>query len=68
MEHELNRGNVVIVAGFQGITDDMDVTTPDRILPGVIHHSQIPHPLFCPADALPIRLTHRFSGRHGGSA
>ena len=27
---ELNRGNVVIVAGFQGVTDDMDVTTLGR--------------------------------------
>jgi aspartate kinase len=27
---ELNKGNVVIVAGFQGITEDMDVTTLGR--------------------------------------
>ena len=27
---ELDRGNVVIVAGFQGVTDDMDVTTLGR--------------------------------------
>jgi aspartate kinase len=27
---ELNQGNIVIVAGFQGITDDMDVTTLGR--------------------------------------
>jgi aspartate kinase len=28
--NELEKGNVVIVAGFQGITDDMDVTTLGR--------------------------------------
>jgi len=27
---ELDRGNIVIVAGFQGITDDMDITTLGR--------------------------------------
>ena len=27
---ELGKGNIVIVAGFQGITDDMDVTTLGR--------------------------------------
>jgi aspartate kinase len=27
---ELNKGNIVIVAGFQGITEDMDVTTLGR--------------------------------------
>jgi aspartate kinase len=27
---ELERGNIVIVAGFQGITDDMDITTLGR--------------------------------------
>ncbi|MBI2328329.1 MAG: aspartate kinase [Chloroflexi bacterium] len=27
---ELERGNIVIVAGFQGVTDDMDVTTLGR--------------------------------------
>ena len=27
---ELEKGNIVIVAGFQGITDDMDVTTLGR--------------------------------------
>ena len=30
VEHELDKGNVVIIAGFQGITDDMDVTTLGR--------------------------------------
>jgi aspartate kinase len=28
--HELNKGNIVIVAGFQGITEDMDITTLGR--------------------------------------
>ncbi len=27
---ELNKGNIVIVAGFQGVTDDMDITTLGR--------------------------------------
>jgi aspartate kinase len=27
---ELNKGNIVIVAGFQGITEDMDITTLGR--------------------------------------
>src|SRR3972149_453255 len=27
---ELDRGNIVIVAGFQGITDDLDITTLGR--------------------------------------
>jgi aspartate kinase len=30
VRHELNAGRIVIVAGFQGITDDMDVTTLGR--------------------------------------
>jgi len=30
MKAELGKGNIVIVAGFQGITDDMDVTTLGR--------------------------------------
>ncbi|HTY82336.1 MAG TPA: aspartate kinase, partial [Dehalococcoidales bacterium] len=30
VEAELKKGNIVIVAGFQGITDDMDVTTLGR--------------------------------------
>ena len=28
--NELNKGNIVIVAGFQGITDEMDITTLGR--------------------------------------
>ncbi len=30
LQRELDRGNVVIVAGFQGITEDLDVTTLGR--------------------------------------
>ena len=30
IQEELSKGNIVIVAGFQGITDDMDVTTLGR--------------------------------------
>jgi len=30
IEEELDRGNIVVVAGFQGITDEMDVTTLGR--------------------------------------
>lgn len=30
VQRELNRGNVVIVAGFQGVNEDMDVTTLGR--------------------------------------
>ena len=30
IEEELDRGNVVVVAGFQGITDEVDVTTLGR--------------------------------------
>lgn len=30
MHQELDKGNIVIVAGFQGITEDMDVTTLGR--------------------------------------
>ena len=30
LKRELDEGNLVIVAGFQGITDDMDVTTLGR--------------------------------------
>tara|TARA_B100000427_G_scaffold325608_1_gene332743 strand:+ start:301 stop:1530 length:1230 start_codon:yes stop_codon:yes gene_type:complete len=30
IEMELNKGNIVVVAGFQGITDDLDITTLGR--------------------------------------
>ena len=30
VEKELNKGNIVIVAGFQGITEEMDITTLGR--------------------------------------
>jgi aspartate kinase len=30
VERELEKGNIVIVAGFQGMTDDMDITTLGR--------------------------------------
>lgn len=30
VERELDKGNIVIVAGFQGVTEDMDVTTLGR--------------------------------------
>jgi aspartate kinase len=30
VRQELNRGNIVVVAGFQGVTEDMDVTTLGR--------------------------------------
>ena len=30
IEMELNKGNIVVVAGFQGITDELDITTLGR--------------------------------------
>ena len=30
MQSELDKGNIIIVAGFQGITEDMDITTLGR--------------------------------------